>query len=126
MLLHFVCYMVEFFDDPHALRGNHRQDTLRCVSGRAASRAAYPRGAWERSTICVVTTARTTYVMCRGAQRPGLHAHAKRGNDQMRCPPLLQEGRPRNDALVLGRTLSAIAAGRVTHMVVGNAATRPS
>ncbi|MTD18060.1 DUF1534 domain-containing protein [Pseudomonas sp. CCM 7891] len=33
----------------HVLRGNAYRDALRHKSGRRASRAAFPRGAWERS-----------------------------------------------------------------------------
>ncbi|AWA38651.1 hypothetical protein DBV33_08600 [Pseudomonas fluorescens] len=31
------------------LRGNASKDALRLLLGRGASRAAFPRGAWERS-----------------------------------------------------------------------------
>ncbi|QFG34105.1 DUF1534 domain-containing protein [Pseudomonas umsongensis] len=39
-------------DRSHALRGNASTDALRSAFdlGRGASRAAFPRGAWERST----------------------------------------------------------------------------
>ncbi|NIL18631.1 DUF1534 domain-containing protein [Pseudomonas sp. AN3A02] len=39
-------------DRSHAQRGNASCDALRhdVKSGRGASRAAFPRGAWERST----------------------------------------------------------------------------
>ncbi|MCF5143595.1 DUF1534 domain-containing protein [Pseudomonas sp. WS 5532] len=47
-------------DRPHALRGNasldaprHLAQGLRCLpkAGRRASRAAFPRRAWERATL---------------------------------------------------------------------------
>ncbi|KAE9645456.1 hypothetical protein EJA70_10535 [Pseudomonas sp. PB103] len=34
-------------DRSHALRGNASMDALRPLLGRRASRAAFPRGAWE-------------------------------------------------------------------------------
>ncbi|RXE55056.1 hypothetical protein B4O85_02375 [Pseudomonas azotoformans] len=41
-------------DRSHALRGNTSSDALRRVqAGRGASRAAFPRGAWERSSRAV-------------------------------------------------------------------------
>ncbi|EPA97518.1 hypothetical protein PG5_20650 [Pseudomonas sp. G5(2012)] len=36
-------------DRSHALRGNASMDALRLLLGRGASRAAFPRRAWERS-----------------------------------------------------------------------------
>ncbi|KAA0994454.1 hypothetical protein FQ192_14080 [Pseudomonas sp. ANT_J12] len=39
-------------DRSHALRGNASMDALRPLLGRGASRAAFPRRAWERSNSC--------------------------------------------------------------------------
>ncbi|NMX57339.1 DUF1534 domain-containing protein [Pseudomonas sp. WS 5146] len=38
-------------DRSHALRGNAARDAPRHKSGRGASSEAFPRGAWERSSV---------------------------------------------------------------------------
>ncbi|TDK55606.1 hypothetical protein E1508_09080 [Pseudomonas moraviensis] len=40
-------------DSAHALRGHSSMDALRPLLGRGASRAAFPRRAWERSVSAV-------------------------------------------------------------------------
>ncbi|TKK11651.1 hypothetical protein PflCFBP13510_11625 [Pseudomonas fluorescens] len=49
--------IVDDDDRSHALRGNASRDALRhpFKSGRGASRAALPRGAWERSSTILST-----------------------------------------------------------------------
>ncbi|OXR35810.1 hypothetical protein PSUM_08105 [Pseudomonas umsongensis] len=49
-------------DRSHALRGNAAMDALRplLMQGRGASRDAFPRRAWERSS----TQADTTFLSC--------------------------------------------------------------
>ncbi|OZO06064.1 hypothetical protein B7453_03130 [Pseudomonas sp. IB20] len=60
----------------HALRGNASGDALRqdFKSGRRASRAAFPRRAWERSVIVSPTSRHSACATrpgcCRGFSRP--------------------------------------------------------
>ncbi|OPA85245.1 hypothetical protein BFW87_27835 [Pseudomonas fluorescens] len=74
--------MLGFTDRSHALRGNASCDALRHLaqdlncsptSGRGASRAAFPRRAWERSipsalltdrVVCIAGKPAPTGVMC--------------------------------------------------------------
>ncbi|PRB42819.1 hypothetical protein CQ009_26225 [Pseudomonas sp. MYb2] len=66
---------VRVVDRSHALRGNATPVTLR-VTGRGASPEAFPRGAWERSTMGFGASGNETSVMKLTALRPNVADYA--------------------------------------------------